>query len=328
MKQVRKFAAVLFVIVLLFSGSNISFAKTDLYINKMNAEIPSLTKEANKQTIVNKQIDVLKKKNIPNYQFYKALAIYFTGSEYPEIAVSSYGFEKGTTYIDKAMLQVYQYNTRSKTWRIISTFKDQNQIYSYQPLEFITKGKLINQGKEQLVAGYVWGNDWSMSPFVYGSTDGKTVKRLISTGDTAFIDGNAIIKDKELFCVDSLSIVQYRYKFQNGSFKQFKGTGADDWRLTSEAAHKIYLERRGETTFFSGPTVFKMKVGESLGIVRKNKKDQTSYYLRVDGNNLYKGDVLADISGGVITAMKPGIVTFSMILDYHTLQTIRVEVRK
>lgn len=299
-----------------------------LMLAVLGREAVSQATTSSKQIIINKQIEILKKKSIPNYKFYKAKAVYFTGADYPEIAVSSHGFEKGTSYIDKSMLQVYQYNVHTKIWKIINTFKDQNQIYSYRPLEFITTGKLIDQQKEQLVAGYVWGNDWALSPFVYGSTDGKTVKHLISTGDTSFTDGNVIIKGKELFFVDSLSIVRYRYTFQNGSFRQFKGTGTDDWRLTKEAAHRIYLDRRGNHTFFSGPTVLKLKVGESFGLVRQNRQDQTGYYLRIEGNNMYKGNILKNTNNGVIKAIKPGVVTFSIVLDYETMRTFRIEVSK
>ena len=124
---------------------------------------------------------MVKNEKISGYKFYEAYPVYFTGREVPEIVVSRNGFEDNEQeYIDKSLLQVYQYDCTQNKWSVINSFKKSGKDYSYRPLKYITKGKLLDDQKEQLVVGYVWGSDFALTPIVYGSLDGKNIEALIN----------------------------------------------------------------------------------------------------------------------------------------------------
>ena len=265
--------------------------------------------------LVDQQLEVVKNKEIPGYQFYQAYPIHFTGKDIPEIVVSSYGFEQGNQdYIDKSLLQVYQYNEGSKTWEVSNSFKDSGKDYSYRPLSYITKGKLLDDQKEQLVVGYVWGSDFVLTPIVYGSTDGKTVKALMTVEEQALPNGIAVIKDKELFLTNHLFTVAERYVFENGEFVRYIGTGADDRKLAGAAEHILVLEKRNGIPYLSGERNLTMKVGESFSIIRGDENDTSQDYIyRLYFDNLNKVTIAAD--GGVLKAVKPETFELGILLD-------------
>ncbi|MFJ7746650.1 hypothetical protein [Peribacillus sp. NPDC097295] len=270
-------------------------------------------KTHNVQKLVDKQLEVVKKKKIKGYVFYEAYPVKFTGKEISEIVVSSYGFEKDTNFINKTLLQVYQYDSTKKNWKLIKKFTSENEMYTYRPLRFITKGKLMDNKREQLVVGHVWGSDFSLTPILYGSTDGKTIKTLISPGDEGFVDGNAIIKNKELFFVDFLSSVSKRYMYKKGKFVQYDGTGADDRKIAGNAKHLLLLERRNGTMRLDGNKQIKMKVGESFSIIRKGKTDHSDYIFRMY-TTINKNGPLKN-TGGALKAVKPGQFEMSILLN-------------
>ncbi|PLT32524.1 hypothetical protein [Bacillus sp. V5-8f] len=278
------------------------------------------------QTMVNKQLAAVKQRKIPGYVFHQADFVYFTGKSVPEIVVSSYGYEKGTTLIDKSLLQVYQYNPSTKKWSIINSFASSYQIYNYRPLSIITKGKLIDNKKEQMVVGYVWGSRFDLTPIVYGSTDGKKIKPLITTGENSFQDGNAIIKNKQLYFVSSLAFVKDKYVYKSGKFVRSQGTGADDLAIASGAKHSITVEKIKGKSVISAKSSITMKVGDTLSIVRKNKTDKSFYDLRF-WNSFWKQGPLKNQSG-VLKAVSPGKVTIDMQLDYNFNKTVYVNVVK
>lgn len=270
--------------------------------------VPSFSKNVYAKTmdekIVDKQIAELKKKKISGYKFHEAYAVKFTGKNVEEIVVSSYGFEKGTNYIDKSLLQVYQYNASQKKWKILKEFVSKNDVFTYSPLSFITKGKLVNSKKEALVVGHRWGNDYTLSPMVLGSVDGKTVKMLISPKNKSFTDGTAIIKGRQLYFINFLSTVSERYAYKNGKLVKYKGTGSDDRKVAGGAKHLLLLEKKYGKFSLTGNKNIRMKVGESFSIIRKNKSDRTNYIYRFLINLNDKGPLKNN--GGSLKAVKPG----------------------
>ncbi|MFJ8259537.1 hypothetical protein ACIQ4Z_20245 [Peribacillus asahii] len=274
-------------------------------------------KTSSTQSLVDKQLAVVKKQRISGYKFYEAYPVKFTGKDIPEIVVSSYGFEKGTDIIDKSLLQVYQYDKTKKKWKVVKKFTSKNEMYTYRPLGFITKGKLLDDKKEQLVVGHVWGSDFSLTPIVYGSTDGKTIKTLIPAGSKGYVDGTAIIKNKELFFVDFLSTVSERYVYKKGKFVRYKGTGADDRKIVGKAKHILMLEKRNGTSHLIGNKNIKMKVGESFSIIRKNKTDSSNYISRLYASPSVipgRGGPLEN-TGGALKAVKPGKFEMGILLE-------------
>lgn len=267
------------------------------------------------QKLVDKQLETVKKQKISGYQFYEAYPVKFTGKDIPEVVVSSYRFEK-KGFIHKSILQVYQYNKTQKKWNVIKKFTNSNGEADdpYGPLRYITKGKLIDNKKEQLVVGYVWGSDVALTPIVYGSMDGKTIKSLITTGDKAFIGGDAVIKNKELFFIEHLSTVSQRYVYKNGKFIHYQGTGADDRKLAGNAKHILMLEKRNGKPFLIGNRNIKMKVGESFAIVRKDKTDTSDNYIFRLHDYILPGEPL-EVTGGALRAIKPGKFEMSILLD-------------
>ena len=299
---------VLLSIIFVLSFTLISFSQPD------ETDVYAKTSSSSIQKLVNQQLEVVKKQKISGYKFHEAYPVRFTGKDIPEIVVSSYGFEKGSTeYIDRSLLQVYQYNNSKKKWYVIQKFISKNDRYSYRPLSFITKGKLLDNKKEQLVVGHRWGNDYSLTPIVYGSTDGKTIKTLIPAGDKAFRDGTAVIKNKELFFIEFLSTVSERYVYKKGKFVRYKGTGADDRKVAGNAKHLIMLEKRNGKFYAISNKNIKMKVGESFSIIRKDKKDSSNYiyrmyYLVTDGSLKY--------NGATLKAVKSGKSTIRIVFDF------------
>ncbi|RFU65107.1 hypothetical protein [Peribacillus glennii] len=276
---------------------------------------PSVYAEpSSEQEIVNKQLSIVKKRKIPGYKFYQAYPIKFTGKKVPEIVVSSYGFETGTDFINKTLLEVFQYDSSEKKWRIVNKFTDSGKIYTYRALTYITKGKLLDDKKEQLVVGYIWGSDFSLTPIVYGSTDGKKIKPLIP--------------DKELFLVHGLSHVDHRYVYKKGKFNRFKGNGADDRKVAGGAKHVLMLERKNGKSYISGNKNITMELGEKFSIVRKSKTDSTDYRMRfyiVPSVLPGKGGPLLNI-GGSLKAVKPGKVEMG-ILTGDAYETVEVNFR-
>ncbi|MET1031943.1 hypothetical protein [Domibacillus tundrae] len=58
-------------------------------------------------------------------------------------------------YTDQTLLKIYQFDSKMKKWSVIKSFVQTQQQYDsiYGPLQFITKGKLIDNDKEQLIVG-------------------------------------------------------------------------------------------------------------------------------------------------------------------------------
>ena len=265
--------------------------------------------------LVNQQLASVRNQKIPGYQFYQAYPVYFTGNEFPEIVVSSYGFEKGSEeFIDKSLLQVYQYHESEGSWKVINSFKNANKDHTYRPLKYITKGKLLDNQKEQLVVGYVWGSDFALTPIVYGSTDGKTVKALINLENKGFLNGDAVIKNKELFFTNHMSLVEDRFVFENGRFIRFTGTGADDHKIAESVDHSLVLGKRNGIPYLSGKRDITMKVGEEFSIIRENKNDSfQNYIFRMYFDSLNGGAMEA--TDGVLKAVKPGTFKLGILLE-------------
>lgn len=277
--------------------------------------------------IVQKEIKKLEKKKVAGFHYYDAYSVHLTGKDMPEIAVSSIGYEKGTEFIDKSLLQIYQYNKSKKQWKVINKFLYKDEMYTYKPLRFITKGKLMGDKREQLVAAYIWGSDNAFTPIVFGSTDGKKIKAFINNKQS-YTDGTAIIKNKELFFVEFLSTVSKKYLFKKNKLVGYKGTGKDDRKLAGSAKHLLMLEKKNGNPYLSGGSTVKMKIGESLSIVRKSKTDTSSYIFRmfVDPGVLNGVGPLQN-TGGALKAIKPGNVEMSFIIGYDT-KTINVKVTR
>ena len=276
--------------------------------------------------LVNQQLVTVKNQKIPGYQFYQAYPVYFTGKEIPEIVVSSYGFEKGSEeYIDKSLLQVYQYHEGDASWKVITSFKNANKEHTYRPLKYITKGNLVNDQTEQLVVGYVWGSDFALTPIVFGSINGETVGQLINLEDMAFIHGDAVIKNKELFFTKHMSIVQDRFTLKNGAIIWYSGSGADDRKISESVDHSLVLGERNGIPFLSGERNITMKVGEEFSIIRENEDDSFQYAIfRLYFDSLNGGGM--EVTDGVLKAVKPGVFKLGILLRGSSGPVIEVKI--
>ncbi|MEO2225553.1 hypothetical protein [Priestia megaterium] len=228
-----------------------------------------------------------------------------TGKSTPEVIAIFYKINP-EYYMYNNKINIYTYNTKSKKWSVTKTMYENEQG---SPLFFFSKGRLVDNVKDQFVLGTVEGSGCFLTPKVYGSVDGKTIKKLLNAKDEdAFFMGNAIIKNKELFFANSSSIVMQKWKWQKNKFISIKGTGTEDRKLAQGAKYFLYLENKKGEVVLSGNRSIKMKVGEKISIVRKNTKDSSEYGYRlfVDGNNLdYSKEYTA-------VATKPGKSTWTL----------------
>jgi hypothetical protein len=246
--------------------------------------------------LVNKQIQLLKTKKLSGgFEPVSVVSASITGKSIPEV-VATYDKFNRTRFMYESIVNVHSYDTKRKTWKIVASFK-YTQLDS--PYMYITKGKLLDNTKEQVVLGTVGGSGGYLSPIVLGSKDGKTINILLDP-EESFYSGDAVIKNKELFFLKG-TIVSQKYVFKNGKFYRYKGTGADDRKVAAGAKYLLTLEKKNGKTVYTGSRHITMKVGEKLSIVRKNLKDNNDY-----GYRILFGDNGVLEYGYVFTAKKPG----------------------
>ena len=73
------------------------------------------------EELVNKQLEAVEERHFYGYEFSEARPVKLTRGDIPEIAVFSFGYdngEHGIYSVNKSMLQIYQYNTTTKSWEI------------------------------------------------------------------------------------------------------------------------------------------------------------------------------------------------------------------
>lgn len=260
--------------------------------------------------IADKQIKMLKAKKISGgYEPSSVMPAKITGKSVSEV-IASYDKFNMSTYLFDTIINVHQYNSKKKKWEIISSLKYKNQD---APFNYITKGKLLDNTKEQVVIGMHAGSGAYLSPILLGSKDGKTVKKLIQPS-TEYFSGNAVIKDKQLYFLSNTIVVQ-KYVYKNKKFYSYKGTGSDDRKVAAGAKHFLTLETIGEGytmldgyTMKNGKRTIKMKVGEKISIVRKYTKDSGDYGYRLLTSS---GDDKLSYST-VFQAKEPGKVVWKL----------------
>lgn len=246
-------------------------------------------------TLVNKQIQWLKSKTLSGgFEPESVFAASVTGKSVPEV-IATYGKFNNRDFSYENKIHVYSYDTKSKKWIIAASFQYKGLDSPYM---YITKGKLIDDKKEQVVLGTIGGSGGFLTPILLGSTDGKTVKILLAPKES-YYSGDAVIRNKELFFLTS-TIVEKKVVFKNGKFYFYKGTGADDRKVAAGVKYLLTLEKRNGKTVYTGSRNITLKVGEKFSIVRKDPKDSSHYGYRI----LFSGNVLEP--GVVFTAKKPG----------------------
>ncbi|MGE7122511.1 hypothetical protein ACQKIC_20220 [Peribacillus sp. NPDC046944] len=277
--------------------------------------------------IVDKQVKVLKGKKLSSgyKQPTNVVAAKITGKRVSEV-VASYNKFNTNTFTYNTIINVHQYDSNKKKWKVIKSLKYNNEDSSF---EYITKGKLLDNSKEQVVLGMYSGSGAYLSPIIIGSNDGKTVKKILQpTGE--YFNGGAVIKGKQLYLLSNTIVVK-KYVYKNKKFYSYKGTGADDRKVAAGAKHLLTLQNVGGHTMIDGYTynkngerTIKMKVGEKLSIVRNFTKDSEVYGYRLlfDSGN----DILS--YGTVFKAKKPGKIVWHIepeaYNDYSQTVTITI----
>ncbi len=247
-------------------------------------------------TLVKKQIQLLKSKKLSGgFKPIDVVSASITGKSMPEVVATYYRLNENTFMYD-SIVNIHSYDKKGNKWKIIKTFK-YTELGS--PYIYITKGKLLDNTKEQVVLGTVEGSGAFLSPIVFGSIDGKTIKKLLQPKEDFFY-GGAVIKKKELFFLSNTIVIE-KYVFKKGKFYRYKGTGADDRKVAAGAKYLLTLEKKNGRTVYTGSRNITMKVGEKLSIVRKSLKDSNYYGYRF---LIKSGNVLE--YGNVFTAKRPG----------------------
>ncbi|RFU60802.1 hypothetical protein [Peribacillus glennii] len=225
--------------------------------------------------LVANQIKLLKYKKLTGgYTPVDVVSAKLTGKSIPEV-IATYERPNNETYSYDTIYNVHQYNTKTKKWVIIRRESETGQD---SPYNFITKGSFMEKGKEQVVLGTYGGSGMFLSPLLVGEYKGRVT--TLMRPDGGYSSGNAIIANNTLYLLNNTIVID-KISYSKKGFHQQKGTGADDRKLAIGAKHFLMLEKKGDKTILSGNRNIKMKVGQKIGIIRKNPKDSSYYGYRL-----------------------------------------------
>lgn len=300
-----KLLSVLFLFSVLFS---------DVHLQNASA--------ASTSSLVKKQVSKLKKtKLLYGYSPDEVKAVHLTGKSTPEILVIYHRVSQDT-YIPDAQIRVYAYNSKTKKWGVTYSYID----YETEYYTIMTVGKMLDSKKEQIVIGPLAGSAGYFTPTVIGSTDGKKIKKLISS-KKSYYAGTVAIKNKVLY-LGASSIVLDKYYFKGKKLYHKKGTGADDRKVAGKVTRYLYLEKKNGKVVYNGSRSFSIKKGQKIAIVRKSTKDSSEYYgyrILTSGSNQ-----TLDYSGFAMTGKSIGTEVWHFEPDAYVgdYLTIRIKVTK
>jgi hypothetical protein len=268
--------------------------------------------------VVKEHIDKLKKDGLSGYYVGDIVSANLTGGETPQVVAMYY--KSGEFYSFNTLVHVHTYDSNKGTWAIAKTFRVEE---TSSPLMYITQGALIDKNKEQVILGDYAGSGVYLTPFVIGSADGKQIKHFNEI-DGSYFNGNAIVVGEELFFTHSNFLVAEKFKFENGRFKRYGGSGADDQKLAKGSTYQLTIEERNGKTVINGSRNIEMRVGETLALHRKSRNDENYYPIRVRAGTSFD---IASFNNGLMVAEKAGTTSLLIETEAYSGDWVEIKIR-